>query len=141
GLLVLDEVVERVALVGHLHLAVLALGRAQQRGLGGAGGLRLAAREQRRPGRRARVVTRALGRLVLLEQVQRAAVGADEESAELAVPCVDGGGPRGKTRAAEGEATDDGGDNDGEAHGRSLVVESPPPKGYERGPTSVQGRP
>ena len=52
-LLVLHEVVERVALVGHLELAVAALGGPEQLRLRLAGRLRLARGEQRRPERRA----------------------------------------------------------------------------------------
>src|SRR4051794_3276947 len=110
GLLVLHEVVDRVTLVGHLGLAVRAGGRAEQRRLGLAGRLWLAGRQQRRPGRRAVARAPALLGLVLFEQVERAAVRADQERAELAVPGLDGRGTPGGTPGgshSEGEPGDD----------------------------------
>src|SRR3954468_10608148 len=64
--------VERVAVVGHLRLAVGPRGRAEQRGLRAAAGRRLAARPQRGPCRGAPAGARALRARVLREQVQGA---------------------------------------------------------------------
>ena len=58
-LLIADEVVERVMVVGHLELAVLALRRAEQRGADAVAGDRLAVRRERRPERGARAVAGA----------------------------------------------------------------------------------
>src|SRR5437867_4026425 len=56
-LAVAHEVVERVAVVGDLELAVLAPGRAEQRSAYTRAGDRLAARQKRGPERRAGAVT------------------------------------------------------------------------------------
>src|SRR4029078_425680 len=84
-LLVLDEEVQRVSLVGDLRRAVRALAGPEQRRLRRAGRLRAALGGQRRPRFRARVRARALLRPVLLEEVERAALAVDEKGAELAV--------------------------------------------------------
>src|SRR5690242_4324301 len=70
GLAVGDEVVERVAAVGDLELAVLALRRTEQRGLHAWAGDRLARSEERRPERGAGAVADACRALVLDEVVE-----------------------------------------------------------------------
>src|SRR5690349_254183 len=65
GLPVGDEVVERVAVVGDLELAVAALGRAEQGGLHTRSGDGFAGGEERRPQRRAGAVATADDPLVL----------------------------------------------------------------------------
>src|SRR5262249_24495432 len=79
GLGVARVVVERVAVVGDLRGAVGALGDAEQGLADAADALGIAAREQRRPVVGARARAAALARRVLLEQVQRLALGVDEE--------------------------------------------------------------
>src|SRR5258707_231511 len=70
SLLVLDEVIERVAAVGDLQLPVPALGRAEQRGFEARANGRLAG-GQRRPVGRALSVARALLAFVGGEQIER----------------------------------------------------------------------
>ena len=77
-------VVERVTGVGDLARAVRARGGAQQRRLDLAAGLRHAGRGQRRPGLRARAAARAHRAVVGVPQVERAALGVDEERAQRA---------------------------------------------------------
>src|SRR5690242_8207324 len=79
GSCVVGEVVERVTVVGHLHLAVLALGGAEQARLHARAGGGSAGRGQRRPRRSARAVARARAALVGLEEIERAAAGVDQE--------------------------------------------------------------
>ena len=73
GLVLVDVVVERVAVVGDLRLAVAALGSAEQALLDALTGARLALGDQRRPGARAVAVALALLAGLLGEEVQRAA--------------------------------------------------------------------
>src|SRR3954447_5257595 len=91
GALVAGEGVERVAVVGHLRLAVGAGGAAQLRGAGPGAGHRLAAYPERRPRARACSGARALGARVLLEQVERVALRVVEDLAEAAVLDTDSG--------------------------------------------------
>src|SRR5438445_268469 len=80
-LAVAHEVVERVAVVGDLELAVLAPGRAEQRSAYTRAGERLAARQKRGPERRAGAVTDTGRALVLDEVVQRDALAVDQDAA------------------------------------------------------------
>src|SRR4051794_20487340 len=77
GLLVLGEVIERVAAVGDLLLPVLALRRSEQRMLQARAGGRVAG-DQRRPEARALPVAIALVALVGREQIHGPAVRADK---------------------------------------------------------------
>src|SRR6187551_2329091 len=82
ALRVLEEAVERVALVGHLRLAVTAVQHAEQRGAGARPGLRLAADEDGGPRLGARAVAGALALVIRLEEVERAPPGVDHDLAE-----------------------------------------------------------
>src|SRR5439155_4092890 len=97
GLAVGHEVVERVTVVGDLELAVLALGRAEQRRAHSGTGNRLALGDERRPERRAGAVADAARALVGREVVQRDALAVDENASERRLADVDG------RRAAAGE--------------------------------------
>src|SRR4051794_10691710 len=88
--LVALEAIERVAVVGHLRLPVRPLRGTDLRGLRAGAGRRLAAHSDRRPGLGARTVARALGPLVLPEEVDGAAMRVDEDPAEAAVCDADG---------------------------------------------------
>src|SRR4051812_20495456 len=92
GLRVAGEVVERVAGVGHLERSVGALGGCEQRRLRAGPRERLAGRGQRRPGFSAAAGTGAGRALVGLPEVQRAALGIDEERAQVACRRFDGRG-------------------------------------------------
>src|SRR5262249_13748235 len=81
---VLDEVVERVAGVGDLEAPVPALARPEQAGLGAAARRRTAVGDERWPVRGAVAVAGAPPALVVRPQVERLAVGVDEDPAELA---------------------------------------------------------
>src|SRR6185436_12688203 len=94
GLRVTHVVVERVAVVRHLVLAVRARGRPDQGGLRSGAGPGRAARRERRPGDRAGAVAGALRPRVLLEEVEGAALRVHQDLAEARVPDVDGGGLR-----------------------------------------------
>src|SRR5581483_5722225 len=72
-------VVERVAVIGHLRLAVVALDRAECGGIEPAGPLRLGARLERRPHGRACSGAVALALLVLLEEIERVSLSVDDE--------------------------------------------------------------
>src|SRR5205823_7988672 len=76
------EGVERVAAVRDLPRSAGSPDRAEQRGLDPGAGPRLAAREERWPEGRAAPGAHALPRLVLLEEVERAAAGIDQDPAE-----------------------------------------------------------
>src|SRR5262249_22694931 len=103
GLRVLDEVVERVAGIGHLEATVTAPGRAEQ--LSVRAGLRdgLAACHERRPVLGAIAVARALRRLVVRPEVERLAMRVDEHPAE-----------RARTELDDGAAVGSGGGRDRE---------------------------
>src|SRR4029450_4383341 len=88
GLLVAGVRVERVPGVGDLGLAVAALRRPELGGRDAGSGLRLAGR-QRRPDAGAGGTAAAHGTLVLLEEVEGASAGVDEDSAELGLPRAD----------------------------------------------------
>src|SRR5512132_3144527 len=99
GVLVLLEQVERVAVVGHLRLAVGARRRTDLRGGQPAADRRLAARPDRRPSDCAGAGARALGPGVLLEEVHGAALRIDQDLAEARARLPDRyrlsvGGPR-----------------------------------------------
>src|SRR4051795_10048156 len=82
GLGVAGEGVERVAGVGDLARAVRALGRAEQRGLDRTAGLGRAGGRQGWPVLCAVAAARALGAMIGVPEVKRAAVGVDEERAQ-----------------------------------------------------------
>src|SRR5690349_3765323 len=77
-----DEVVERVAAVGDLELAVLAPRRPEERDARPAPGDRLPLRGQRRPERRAGAVADAVRAHVRREVVERDALAVDEDPSE-----------------------------------------------------------
>src|SRR5512133_148014 len=89
GVLVLLEQVERVAVVGHLRLAVGARRRTDLRGGQPAADRRLAARPDRRPSDCAGAGARALGPGVLLEEVDGAALRIDQDLAEARARLAD----------------------------------------------------
>jgi len=97
---VADEVVERVARVGHLQLAIGPARRAELPGGDAAARLGRLRREQRRPVLGARPVAGALPASVATEPVERLAVAVDQDGAGGAVPDGDlrgyggGGGDR-----------------------------------------------
>src|SRR3954452_13343521 len=84
GALVAREAVERVAVVGHLGLAVRARAGAHQRGGRPAAAGGLAAGAQGGSGARAGAGARALGPRVLLEQVEGVALRVGEDLAKAA---------------------------------------------------------
>ena len=94
-LLVLDPVVQRPAVVRHLHGAVRAGGRAQQRRIRAVAGHRRARGQQRRPVRRTLVVAVAGVLGVLRVQVQRHALVVGQDLAELVVLADHHGGEAG----------------------------------------------
>src|SRR3954470_2104100 len=101
GVLVARERVERVAVVGHLGLAVGARGGAHHRGVRPGGDGRLAACAQGRPGAGACAGAGALGARVLLEQVEGVALRVSEDLAEAAVLHPEGcRAPAGRLRRA-----------------------------------------
>src|SRR6266536_2145688 len=77
-----DEVVERVAVVRDLELAVLPLRRAEERRADTVSGYRLPLRRQRRPEGGARAVARTRRAFVLDEVVQRDSLAVDENASE-----------------------------------------------------------
>src|SRR5262245_66504378 len=85
-LLVEQERVERVALVRHLHLPVLALRRAEKRALYPALGDRLAGREEGRPVGRALAVAVARRPVVGAEEVERVTVRGRDCGPDRGVP-------------------------------------------------------
>src|SRR5436309_118722 len=123
GLRVAREGVQRAAVVGHLRLAVLALGGAEQRSLHAGARVRLAGGEGRWPELGALSIAGALAVLVLLEQVERLSVPVHEDLAEIAdLLELDRGrlravGARGGVRAG-GRAADHQRDHAGNHHGR-----------------------
>ncbi len=90
GLVVPDEEVQRVPVVGHLPRPVRPRNRAEQSGARAAGDHRLAAGAQRWPRDRARARARAADARVGLEQVQRAAGGVDQNPPQSAIRNPDG---------------------------------------------------
>src|SRR5262249_54818984 len=89
GLAVLDEVVERMAGVGDLDPAVPAAAGAEQARLRAAGGDRPAAGPPRPPVLGTVAVAAAACALVVRPEVERLAVGVDEDAAEVARPDLD----------------------------------------------------
>src|SRR4051794_12138502 len=101
GALVAREGVERVAVVGHLGLAVGARAGAHERDARPAADRGLAARAQGRPGARAGAGARALGPRVLFEQVEGVALRVGEDLAQAAALEPEGcRAPAGRLRRA-----------------------------------------
>src|SRR4051812_39559863 len=90
---VAHEEVQRVAVIGHLPVVVGAVGGGHHRGLHSLADCRLAADSQRRPVAGAGAEAGALGALVLLEDVERAALGVDQDLPRPAGRNANGGGP------------------------------------------------
>src|SRR5689334_19955059 len=82
GIVIGDDVVQRVARVRHLDRAVGAVGGAEERSAGAAARLRGAVGEERWPVRRARAVARGGRALVGLEEVERPPAAVDQDLAE-----------------------------------------------------------
>src|SRR6476646_10195264 len=99
-LLIADEVVERVMVVGHLELAVLALRGAEEGRAHAAPGDRLRSRGERRPQGGAGAVAGARHALVGWEVVQRPTLAIDQDLAEAGV----GNGDRRAGRFRAGRA-------------------------------------
>src|SRR6266508_1496920 len=119
GLCVLHEPVERVLVVGHLQATIRATGRAEQRRLHAAAGLRLARCDEGRPEGRTPSGAGALAALVLLEHVERPTLGVDENRAEARLPNLYDRGARlrAERRGRESERHDQA-----ESDGRGGVV-------------------
>lgn len=86
---VVDVVIERPAVVGHLPLAVAALRRPQQAAADSLAGDRATPGEHRRPCARAVAVALALRRLLAIKQIRGLAAAVADNRAELAVDRLD----------------------------------------------------
>src|SRR6185295_13543911 len=104
-----DEVVERVTVVGHLELAVLPLGRAEQRGADARTGDGFSLGDERRPESGARPVAGAGRALVLNKVVERDPLAVDEDASQARLRNHDPGSARlrnagrGKRRGGQGD--------------------------------------
>src|SRR2546423_5355736 len=85
GIVIGDDVVQRVAGIRHLGRAVVAPRRAEQRCVGARPGLWRTTSEDWRPVGRARAVARGYIALVRLEEVKSVAVAVDQDLAQRRV--------------------------------------------------------